>query len=169
VVAMRPEPEMEKALRTPARELAQQEADRATYERRALAVERERAIAENEMQNQIELARREEQLVAQRGANARRQAQDNAEAGQIDVEAQASRELRLAEAGAQSTRLVGAAEAEAEAARLAAYAALPPATLLALAAKELAGQLPQIGSLVVTPDLLAPLLSRLVSGSADSS
>jgi regulator of protease activity HflC (stomatin/prohibitin superfamily) len=169
VVAIRPEPEMEKALRTPARELAQQEADRATYERRALAVERERAIAENEMQNQIELARREEQLVAQRGANARRQAQDNAEAGQIDAEAQASRELRLAEAGAQSTRLVGAAEAEAEAARLAAYAALPPATLLALAAKDLAGQLPQIGSLVVTPDLLAPLLSRLVSGSADSS
>lgn len=96
VVAIRPEPEMEKALRTPARELAQQEADKATYERRARAVERERAIAENEMQNQIELARREEQLVAQRGANARRQAEDTAAAGQIETEAQAQRELRLA-------------------------------------------------------------------------
>jgi len=68
VVAVRPEPDVEKALGTPARELMQQDADRATYERRARAVERERAIAENELQNQIELARREEQLVAQRGA-----------------------------------------------------------------------------------------------------
>jgi hypothetical protein len=42
VVALRPEPDVEKALQTPARELLQQEADRATYERRALAVERER-------------------------------------------------------------------------------------------------------------------------------
>jgi hypothetical protein len=64
VVALRPEPDVEKALQTPARELLQQETDRATHERRALAVERERAIAENELQNQIELARREEQLVA---------------------------------------------------------------------------------------------------------
>lgn len=68
VVALRPEPDVEKALRTPARELIQQEADRSTYERRAMAVERERAIAENELQNKIELARREEQLLAQQGA-----------------------------------------------------------------------------------------------------
>ncbi len=164
VVAIRPEPEMEKALRTPARELAQQEADKATYERRALAVERERAIAENEMQNQIELARREEQLVAQRGANAKRQAQDAAAASQIETEAQAQRELRLAQAGAEGTRALGAAEAEVEAAKLAAYAGMPQSTLLALAARELAGQLPQIGSLVLSPDLLAPVLAGLTRG-----
>ncbi|WP_300460872.1 SPFH domain-containing protein [uncultured Nocardioides sp.] len=35
VVAVRPEPEVEKALRTPTREQVQQEADRATFERRA--------------------------------------------------------------------------------------------------------------------------------------
>jgi hypothetical protein len=90
VVAIRPEPE-EKALRTPAREQVQQDADRATYERRALAVERERAIAENEMANQIELARREEQLVAQLGANARRQAEEAAAASAIESDAQAAR------------------------------------------------------------------------------
>lgn len=161
VVAIRPEPEMEKALRTPAREQAQQEADRATYERRALAVERERAIAENEMQNQIELARREEQLVAQRGANARRQAEDAAAASQIDTEAQAARELRLAQVGAEGTRVLGLAEAESEAAKLAAYAGLPQATLLALAVKDLAGQLPRIGTVVLTPDLIAPVLAGL--------
>jgi regulator of protease activity HflC (stomatin/prohibitin superfamily) len=65
VVALRPEPEVERALRTPAREQIQQDADKATYERRAVAVERERAIAENELASRIELARREEQLVDQ--------------------------------------------------------------------------------------------------------
>src|SRR3954452_13117197 len=75
VVAIRPEPELERALQTPTRESVQAEADRATYARRAQAVERERAIAENELQNKIELARREQQLVEQHGANARRQAE----------------------------------------------------------------------------------------------
>ena len=83
VVALRPEPEVERALRTPAREQIQQEADRATYERRAVAVERERAIAENELASQIELARREEQLVEQRGTNARREAEENAAADAV--------------------------------------------------------------------------------------
>ena len=43
---------------------------------------------------------------------------------------------------------------------MAAYRDLPQATLLGLAAKDLAGSLPQIGSLVLAPDLLAPLLAR---------
>ena len=167
VIAIRPEPDVEKALRTPAREQMQQEADRATYERRALAVERERAIAENELQNQIELARREEQLVAQRGTNARRQAEENAAASGIEAEAQARRDQRLAEARAQGTRALGEARAAGEAARVAAYRDLPQASLLGLAAKDLAGSLPQIGSLVLAPDLLAPLLARLSAGPAD--
>jgi regulator of protease activity HflC (stomatin/prohibitin superfamily) len=168
VVAIRPEPEVEKALRTPAREHLQQDADRATYERRALAVERERAIAENELQNQIELARREEQLVAQRGANARRQAEEAAAASQIEAEAQAARELRLAEATAEGARALGEAEAAGEAARIAAYRDLSPASLLGLAAKDLAAALPQIGNLVLTPDLLSPLLARLAIAAPDA-
>lgn len=139
VVAIRPEPDVEKALRTPARELVQQEADRATYERRALAVERERAIGENELQSQIELARREEQLVAQRGANSRRQAEEEAAA----------------------TRVRGAAEVAVESARLDTRRDLPDAVLWTEALRELAGQLPDIDSLVLTPDLVAPLLARL--------
>ena len=166
VVAIRPEPEVEKALRTPAREQIQQDADRATYERRALAVERERAIAENEMTNQIELARREEQLVAQRGANARRQAEEAAAASAIEADAQAAREQRLAEARARGTKALGEAKAAGEAARVAAYRDLLPASLLALAAKDLAGGLPQIGSLVLAPDLLTPLLAKLTADPA---
>lgn len=67
VLAVRAAPELERALQTPTREAAQAAADRATYQRRADAVERERAIAENELQSKIELARREEQLVAASG------------------------------------------------------------------------------------------------------
>ncbi|RNM17589.1 SPFH domain-containing protein [Nocardioides pocheonensis] len=161
VVALRPEPEVEKALRTPTREQVQQEADKATYERRAVAVERERAIGENELQTQIELARREEQLVAQRGANARREAEERAAANRIATEAEAQRAQRLAEAQAEGTRVTGLAEGDAEAARLAAYRDLPEAILLGLALKELASNLPSINSLVLTPDLLAPVLARL--------
>lgn len=161
VVALRPEPEVEKALRTPTREQVQQDADKATYERRALAVERERAIGENELQTQIELARREQQLVAQRGANARREAEERAAADRIATEAEAERAQRLAQAQAEGTRVTGLAEGEAETARLAAYRDIPEAILLGLAVKELAANLPSINSLVLTPDLLAPVLAKL--------
>jgi hypothetical protein len=161
VVAIRAEPEVEKALQTTAREKVQQEADRATFERRALAVERERAIGENELQSQIELARREEQLVTQRGANARRQAEEAAAANRIETEALASRKERLTLVEAEGKRALGEAEAAGEAARLAAYRDLPEGVLTGLALKELAGNLPQIDSLTVTPDLLAPLLTKL--------
>ncbi|MEU2621667.1 SPFH domain-containing protein [Streptomyces sp. NPDC007157] len=111
VMALRPEPEVERALRTPAREQIQQEADRATYERRAVAVERERAIAENELASQIELARREEQLVEQRGTNTRREAEEHAAADAVRAEAEAARSVKLAEA--EAARSVKLAEAEA--------------------------------------------------------
>ena len=160
VAAIRPEPEVERALQTPTREGIQQEADRATFERRALAVERERAIGENELQTQIELARREEQLVAQRGANARRQAEEAAAAGRIQTESEAEREQRLGEARAVSIRVRGEAEGAAETARVAAYRDVSDGILLGLALKELAGSLPKVSNLVLTPDLITPVLTR---------
>ncbi|MGH9126979.1 MAG: SPFH domain-containing protein [Acidimicrobiales bacterium] len=166
VVAVRAEADLERALQTPMRERVQQDADKATYERRALAVERERAIAENELQNQIELARREEQLVEQKGQNDRKRATEQAAAGRIHAEAEAAEQRLLADAQADATRAVDIAKADAEAARVAAYRDLEAATLLALAAKDVAGNLPQIGTLNLTPDLLTPLLARLTAGPA---
>jgi regulator of protease activity HflC (stomatin/prohibitin superfamily) len=163
VLAIRPEPELERALQTPSRELVQQEADRATYERRALAVQRERAIAENELQNQIELATREQKLVEQRGANERRRAEEAAAAGRIGTAAESERRTTLAEAEAIATRAVGAASAETEAARMAVYRDLDPAVLLALAARELAGSLPAIDHLTITPDVLTGALAQLTT------
>jgi regulator of protease activity HflC (stomatin/prohibitin superfamily) len=185
VVAVRPEPDVEKALRTPTREQVQQEADRATFERRALAVERERAIAENELQNKIELARREEQLVAQQGANERRAVTEAAEAERIRVTGQTERDKLVTEAKveqdrlltasqaertrqldgarADGARLVGLAEAEAEAAKLAAVRDVPPAIVLGLALRDLSANLPRISTLNLTPDLLTPILSQLTA------
>jgi SPFH domain / Band 7 family len=179
VVAIRPEPEMERALQTPTREGVQVDADRATYARRAQAVEQERAIAENELQNKIELARREQSLVEQRGANGRREAELDAAAElakaqgaaqRVGVEATAAadRERALATARADGVRAVGLAEAEAEAAKLAAYRDLPTAVLHALALREVAGQLPEIGQLTVTPDVVTGLLAKLSDGTGSA-
>ncbi|MEU4493341.1 SPFH domain-containing protein [Streptomyces sp. NPDC023998] len=161
VVALRPEPEVERALRTPAREQIQQEADRATYERRAVAVERERAIAENELASRIELARREEQLVEQRGTNARREAEENAAADAVRAQAEAARTVRLATAEAEAAREVGEARARAQAAWLRVHADVDAATLHALTATRLAENLPRIDSLTVSPDVLTGLLAKL--------
>ncbi|WP_405595267.1 SPFH domain-containing protein [Streptomyces sp. NBC_01410] len=161
VVALRPEPEVERALRTPAREQIQQEADRATYERRAVAVERERTIAENELASKIELARREEQLVEQRGTNARREAEESAAADGVRAEAEAARTVRLAKAEAEAAREVGEARAQAQAAWLRVHADVDAATLHALTATRLAENLPRIESLTVSPDVLTGLLARL--------
>ncbi|MGX4734481.1 SPFH domain-containing protein [Kitasatospora griseola] len=172
VTAVRPEAELERALRTPAREQVQQEADRATYERRAVAVERERAIAENELASQIELARREEELVAQQGTNARRGAEQKAAADAVRTDAEASRRTRLAVAEAEAAgtlaaqqaeaaRAMGEAKAAAEAAWLTAHQQVGPEILQALALIRLAEHLPRIDSITLTPDVLTGLLTRL--------
>nr|WP_145486678.1 MULTISPECIES: SPFH domain-containing protein [Streptomyces] len=172
VVAVRPEPEVERALRTPAREQIQQEADRATYERRAVAVERERAIAENELASRIELARREEQLVEQRGTNARREAEEQAAADAVRAEAEAARTVRLAKAeadkvvrlaraAAEQEREVGEARAQARAAWLRVHGEADVATLHALAAMRVAENLPDIESVTISPDVLTGLLAKL--------
>lgn len=127
VSSVRPVPDLEKALEAPARERIQQQADEAAFARRALAVEKERAIQENELKNQIELAKRQEELIAQKGQNARRQATEESQAARIAAEAKAARsriegtaeaerQRARADAAAHETRTRG--EAEAAAARL---------------------------------------------------
>lgn len=166
VGSVRADADMERFLQTPAREAAQGDADKSTFERRALAVERERAIAENELHNRIELAVREQDLVTQEGANARTRAEEAAAAALIEANAAAERQGLLAEANAHGTRVVGEAEAAAEAAKIAAYAAVDRAVLTALALRDLAANLPAIENLTITPDLLTGALAGLVGGAA---
>jgi regulator of protease activity HflC (stomatin/prohibitin superfamily) len=164
IVAIRAEADLERALQTPTREQVQQEADRATFERRAVAVENERAIAENELQNQIALARREEELVSQRGLNERKRASEQAEADKIATTAQAERQGLLAKADADRTRELGEADAAAETAKFAAHRDIAQDKLLAIALRELAGNVPPLTHLTVTPELIGSLLGRLGEG-----
>jgi len=100
---LKPTAELERALQTPTRESLQQRADEATFHRRALAVEKERAIAENELQTQVELARREESLIAQKGQNERQKIEREAEARRLGVLALA--EDKRIEATSKAERL----------------------------------------------------------------
>jgi regulator of protease activity HflC (stomatin/prohibitin superfamily) len=158
VAAVSPSADVEKALRQPTREAIQQRADEATFARRALAVEKERAIAENELQNRIELARREEQLVGQDGANQRRRAEEDAAARAIEAQAADERGRLAARREADTLDLVEGARLRAERERAEIQSSIPPAVLTAFARQELAGQLEH---LTITPDLVAPLLTKL--------
>ncbi|MDH5520932.1 MAG: SPFH domain-containing protein, partial [Acidimicrobiia bacterium] len=143
------------------RERVQQEADKATFDRRAMAVESERAIAENELQNQIELARREETLVNQVGQNERQRATNEATANRILVESQVAEQRAKDEAKAEGIRQVGEAQADVEEAKMRVVQSVDQGVLLALAARDLARNVPRISNLTVTPDLVVPMLARL--------
>ena len=153
VADLRPTQELARALEAPTFEALQQEADEAGFARRAAAVEKERAIAENELANRVELAARQRELIDREGGNAQAQAEAKAAASTIESEAEAER-----------IRVLGAARSEAERERLAAVASVPPATLTALAMRDLAGKLKGIDHVTVTPDMLAGAIKQLRAG-----
>lgn len=173
-----PHPDLEKALQTPTRESIQQKADEAAFQRRALAVEKERAIKENELATEIELARRQEDLIRQQGANKLRSIELEAAAERKKVEAEAERrtigaaseaeETKVkAEGQASARRLLAEVDNEAERGRIAAWAEVPGRVHFGLALQELAKNLPAIEHLNLTPDLVGESLQRLLRDLTD--
>ena len=160
VAALTPSPELSRALQAPTFESLQQKADEATFNRRALAVDAERAIAENELSNQIELASRRKDLIAREDENARSVAQAEVAAKRIKGEADANAKILGAEAEAKRIRAVEQAAADMEKARMAAISDVPPAVMFALAAQEFAAKVQKIDSLNVSPDMLAGLAQQ---------
>jgi hypothetical protein len=67
--SVRPTPELSKALEAEYRESLQKKADEAIYSRRASAVEQERKIKENELNSQIALEKKNQELVDLKGNN----------------------------------------------------------------------------------------------------
>jgi regulator of protease activity HflC (stomatin/prohibitin superfamily) len=131
VAAVTPTAEVEKALRQPTREGIQQQADEATFARRARATEKERTIIEQDAANQA-----------------------------MEAQATDERARLAAKREADTIDLVEAARLRAERERAEIQSAVPPEVLLALALRELAGNLDE---LTVTPDLVAPLLKKLAA------
>jgi len=168
IASIRPTTDVERALELPAREAIQQRADEATFSRRALAVEKERAIAENELANRVELARRTQELIAQEGANAQREAEDRAAAARVQAESRAERKHIADSAEAEGIAQIEAARNAAEKERLRTYRDLSPELLLGLAARELASNLPPIEHLTLGPDSFGPALQRLLVAGGDA-
>ncbi|MCE9634971.1 MAG: SPFH domain-containing protein [Planctomycetes bacterium] len=162
ITGVAPSADLEKALQTPTRESIQQQADEATFQRRALAVEKERAIQENELQNKIELAKREELLIGQQGANGKRLARETADAEAIAAEAAAARQRIDGAAQAEFVRLVQTAKVEAEKGRIDIYRDLPSQVLLGLAARRFAGKVERIDHLNLGGDVLGGALTDLL-------
>jgi hypothetical protein len=173
-----PTADLEKALQTPTREAIQQKADEAGFQRRALAVEKERAIKENELATEIELARRQEQLITQQGANRLLEVRQTAEAEKNRTLAEAERRTVEAEGLARDARIAATAKAEArrlmadarlaaEAQRLAIWREAPSQVLLGLALQEFAGKVSGINHLNLSPDLLGQSLQQFLRDQAD--
>lgn len=127
ITAIKPTPEMAKALEAEYREGLQQRADQAIYARRAAAVEQERRIKENELNTQLLLEQRRQELVDLEGQNNNRQAEYNARSNDIWLQP---------------------------------WRQTDPRVLLALGFKLLGENAGRIGTLTVTPDLLASVLDE---------
>lgn len=158
VAAIRPTPEMARALEAEAREALQRESDLAIYTRRNAAVEQERLIKENELNTEIAIQEKqrliretkmaadvalEEQrtgLIERRGANERQEADARAYALKATLEPYRKVDWRT---------LMAIAPGGGD-----------PRAMLALAFRELAENAGKIGQLNVTPDLLGSLLQR---------
>lgn len=177
VIRVAPTAELEKALQTPTHEEIQQKADEAIFARRALAVEKERAIKENELATQIELARKEEQLIRQKASNELLKVQKEAEAKKEQIVATGTRRLiaadtyaqvveKRARGDAQARRLVAEAEAEADQRRVAVWQAAPAKVSLGLALQEFASKVQNIQHLNLSPDLLGDSLKQFLRDQA---
>lgn len=164
VSAVQPSAEVEKELAAPTRERIAADADEAAFARRAAAVDKERAISENELANKIELARRAAELLDQEGANERRRATESAATALISAKSEAAVHGIGAAADAEALKLIETERNALEAQRIALYRELAPTVLFGLAAHEFAGKIQTIEHLNVTPDLLSSLLTDLASG-----
>jgi regulator of protease activity HflC (stomatin/prohibitin superfamily) len=163
--SLTPSPDLARALRQPTLEQLQQAADEATLARRAAAVEKEAAIAENETKAKIRLEQERSQLIARERDNAVAQARAAKESAEIQAESQAearritSRSEAEAIAALDEARLLG----ERERAELA--KAAPAIVVIAEAIKHgLANS--DIGTLNLGPDVMGLIAAALQQATA---
>jgi SPFH domain / Band 7 family len=154
VLAIRPTPDIARALEADARETLQRQADEAIYTRRKASVEQERRIKETELETELAVQEKQRQiretqmaadisveerrsvLVERRSENERRNADTRAYALQATLEPVRNVDWRTLMA------VGGAAD---------------PKLMIALAFRELAENAAKIGEINVTPDLLKSL------------
>ncbi len=173
IVAVKPNPEMARALEAEMREQLLRESDEAVYARRNAAVEQERTIKENELSTEIAVENkkrqiREAQMDAEKAVQERRIEMREADmAARISLEEKnkqlvllASENLKKeAEAKAYTTSAVMKAFAGADPKVLQALATvgMDSSQLIATAFRDLAERADKIGELSISPELLREL------------
>lgn len=158
LLAIRPTPELVRAIEAPAREGLQRRADEAIAERRNAAVEQERRIKENELRTEasvqekrqalatdaltagIALEQQRAALVSARAENARQEAESQAYALEKQLEPLRTLELDKLEALMNGQQ--------------------DPRRAIAQAFKGLAESAGKVGTLSITPDLLNSLMEK---------
>ncbi len=174
--AIKPTPEMARALEAEAREELLRNADEAVYVRRNAAVEQERRIKENELNTEIAVEGkkrqiRETKLAADLAAEEKeQQIRESKLQGQVKLEEERRRLVAAradnarAEADAQGYAVEAALkplrELDGDLLQALAVQSADPRRMVSLALKEIAQNAGKIGQLNISPDLLESLLSK---------
>jgi hypothetical protein len=187
ITAIKPNTETARALEAEAREAILKEADDAIYLRRISAVEQERSIKDAELQTDLSVQQKQQQIETDKLENMRVLMRSQAETERerittnmaIKMEAlkaeiaQETEKLELVEARTYNQRIETNASAEAATKQAEAINVLSPATLealslgqmksdqlMALAMRTMAQNANKIGNLNFTPDILSQLLEK---------
>ena len=162
VSALKPTPEIARALEAEAREGLQRESDQAVYARRNAAVEQERRIRESELNTEIAVQEKQRQIRETQMAAEIAVEQQRAEL----VERRSENERKDADTRAYALRATLEPVRDLDWRTLMALGAAgsDPKLMIALAFRELAENASRIGEVNVSPDLLRSLLAPAPAG-----
>lgn len=184
IIAVKPTPDIARALEAEARESNLKAADDAVYLRRMSAVENERAIRENELDTEIAVEQKKRQIretqMEAKAALMRKENTLRTEQMAADVEleeqrkalvarqADNSRQLAEAEAHRVGSVMQALEQADPRIVQALAAAGMQPGQLIAQAFGGIAEKAERIGQLNVSPDLLSTLLGQPEASEARS-
>lgn len=176
VLAVRPTPEMAKALETETRESLQRDADQAIYARRNFAVEQERKIRESELNTEIAVQEKKKQINEKQAEIKIKEAENVRKLREMSVAADLaveSQKTTLIDMQTENERKVADAKGYMLEKTLTPYKAVDWRTLMAInggnisaldniafAFRELAENSGKIGTLNITPDLLETVINN---------
>jgi regulator of protease activity HflC (stomatin/prohibitin superfamily) len=179
VTSINASPETSRALEAEAREAILQEADDALYARRKSSVEQERTIKTAELETELSVQRKEQEIEESRVANERAIMRATAETKQEQLHADINEENQrktLVSISAENRRQEADVEAYAIRQRMQAFRELPVENLkamdlsgiqadqmLALAFESLAENAGKIGELNITPDLFTHSFNKALN------
>jgi regulator of protease activity HflC (stomatin/prohibitin superfamily) len=158
ILAIRPTPEMAKALEAEAREALQRRSDEAIYARRNAAVEQERRIKENELNTEIAVEEKQRQIRETRMAA--EIAVEEQRAHLIDQRTVNERKSADAKAYALEATLKPMRDVDWKKLMFVSGAGFDARQIIAMAFQEMAGNAQKIGELNVSPDLLQSLMKQ---------